>query len=139
MDVDPILFPLVAAVTDGKRRKRDTEQAKQQFNMEELEAVAEERDNVSHAKDDTSRVVEEEEGAQSAMGSAYNPENPYHVSARFFFPDKQDCRVGAFLINYQEAHAETLSNPQNNITNWTFCFVNTFTDDFITALKQQLC
>lgn len=85
MDVDPILFPLVAAVTDGKRRKRDTEQAKQQLNMEELEAVAEERDNVSHAKDDTSRVVEEEEGAQSAMGSAYNPENPYHVSAHFFF------------------------------------------------------
>lgn len=125
MDVDPILFPLVAAVTDGKRRKRDTERAKQQFNMEELEAVAEERDNVSHAKDDTSRVVEEEEGAQSAMGSAYNPENPYHVSAHvlnnvmllfcFVFPDK-DCRVGAFRINYQEAHAEALSNPQNSIT-----------------------
>lgn len=96
MDVDPILFPLVAAVTDGKRRKRDTEQAKQQFNMEELEAVAEEGDNVSHAKDDTARVAEQEEqeeGAQSAMGSAYNPENPYHVSAHLlnnvlfcFFP-----------------------------------------------------
>lgn len=81
MDVDPILLPLVAAVTDGERRKRDTQRAKRQFNMEELEAAAEERDPVSQAEEGTSRAVEEEEGGQSTTGSAYNPENPYHVSA----------------------------------------------------------
>lgn len=104
MDVDPILFPLVAAVTDGERRKRDTQRAKQQFNMEEFEAAAEERDLVSHAEDDTSRVVEEEEGAQSTMGSAYNPENPYHVSAHFInnaVYNKQGSGASAFMINYQ--------------------------------------
>ncbi|XP_054871605.1 leukocyte cell-derived chemotaxin 1-like isoform X3 [Amphiprion ocellaris] len=53
---------------DGERKKRDT-----QSNTEEVEAAAEEREL------DTSRAVEgEEEGAQSAAGSAYNPENPYH-------------------------------------------------------------
>lgn len=81
MDVDPILLPLVAAVTDGERRKRDTQRAKRQFNMEELEAAAEERDPVRQAEEGTSRAVEEEEGGQSTTGSAYNPENPYHVSA----------------------------------------------------------
>lgn len=81
MDVDPILLPLVAAVTDGERRKRDTQRAKRQFNMEELEAAAEERGPVSQAEEGTSRAVEEEEGGQSTAGSAYNPENPYHVSA----------------------------------------------------------
>ncbi|KAG7227643.1 hypothetical protein INR49_029404, partial [Caranx melampygus] len=65
---------------DGERGKRDTERAKRQFNMEELEAAAEEKGSVSHAEDDTPRVVEEEEGAQSTAGSAYNPENPYHRS-----------------------------------------------------------
>ncbi|XP_033474034.1 leukocyte cell-derived chemotaxin 1-like [Epinephelus lanceolatus] len=65
---------------DGERRKRDAQRAKRQFNIEEFEAAAEEKDPVSHAEDDTSRVVKEEEGAQSAAGSAYNPENPYHRS-----------------------------------------------------------
>lgn len=109
MDVDPILLPLVAAVTDGERRKRDTQRAKRQFNMEEFEAAAEERDPVSHTEDDTSRVEEEEEGAQSTAGSAYNPENPYHVSTDFFNNiayDKQGFRAGEFLINYQEAFTE---------------------------------
>ncbi|XP_053184228.1 leukocyte cell-derived chemotaxin 1-like [Scomber japonicus] len=63
---------------DGERRKRDTQRAKRQFNMEEFEAAAEERGSVSHADNDTSTVEEEEEGAQSTAGSAYNPENPYH-------------------------------------------------------------
>lgn len=115
MDVDPILLPLVAAVTDGERGKRDTQRAKRQFNTEELEAAAEEKDPVSHAEDDTSRVgVEEEEGAQSAAGSAYNPENPYHVSANFVnntVYDKQGSRAGEFFINYQEAYTEPRSNP----------------------------
>ncbi|XP_022597105.1 leukocyte cell-derived chemotaxin 1-like [Seriola dumerili] len=65
---------------DGERGKRDTERAKRQFNMEELEAAAEEKEPVSHAEDDTPRVAEEEEGGQSTAGSAYNPENPYHRS-----------------------------------------------------------
>lgn len=115
MDVDPILLPLVADVTDGERRKRDTQRAKRQFNIEEFEAAAEERNLVSHAEDDTSRVgEEEEEGAQSAAGSAYNPENPYHVSTSFInntVYDKQGSRAGEYLINYQEAYTEPWSNP----------------------------
>ncbi|KAM6954823.1 leukocyte cell-derived chemotaxin 1-like isoform 2-T2 [Lycodopsis pacificus] len=67
---------------DGERRKRDTLRAKRQFNIEEIETAAEERSPVSHTEDDTSRVVEEEEGAHSAAGSAYNPENPYHRRGR---------------------------------------------------------
>lgn len=67
--------------TDGERRKRDTLRAKRQFDMEEFEATAEER----RTGDDTSRSTvekkeEEEEAPGSAAGSAYNPENPYHVS-----------------------------------------------------------
>ncbi|XP_069009672.1 leukocyte cell-derived chemotaxin 1 [Embiotoca jacksoni] len=68
---------------DGERKKRDTQRVARQLNMEELEAAAEERDPVSQTEHDTSRVLEgeeEEEGAQSAAGSAYNPENPYHRS-----------------------------------------------------------
>nr|XP_043875628.1 leukocyte cell-derived chemotaxin 1 [Solea senegalensis] len=66
---------------DGGRRKRDARRAKQSFDTEELEAAVEEKDPVSHTQDDTSRVTEEEEeGAQSSAGSAYNPENPYHRS-----------------------------------------------------------
>lgn len=99
MDVDPILFPLVAAVTDGERRKRDTRRAKRQFSMEELEAAAGERDPVSHTEDEVGapRAAEEEEGAQSSAGSAFNPENPYHVSSgstgRGCFCDKQGPRM----------------------------------------------
>ncbi|KAM3608088.1 uncharacterized protein V6R79_018935 [Siganus canaliculatus] len=67
---------------DGARRKRDTQRAKRQFNMEELDAAAEERDLATpRTEGDTSRVSEEEEGTQSAAGSAYNPENPYHRSS----------------------------------------------------------
>lgn len=83
MDVDPIPMPPVAAVTDGERRKRDAQRAKRQFNMEEFEAAAEERSTPTLSEDDTSRAVEEEEGTQSTAGSAYNPENPYHVSTDF--------------------------------------------------------
>ncbi|CAM9157043.1 unnamed protein product [Lampetra planeri] len=61
---------------DGKRRKRDSQRAKRQFNAEEFEVAAEE----IRTGDDPSRAEEEEEGAQSTVGSAYNPENPYHRS-----------------------------------------------------------
>lgn len=101
MDVDPILLPLVTALTDGERKKRDTHRAKRQFNIEEVEASAEEGDLVSHAENDISRVVEEEEeGAQSAVGSADNPENPYQVSLfiNSAVYGKQVSRVGEFLI-----------------------------------------
>lgn len=100
----------MAAVTDGERRKRDTQRAKRQFNMEKTETAAEERSPVSHTEDDTSRVGEEEEGAHSAAGSAYNPENPYHVSSNFVnntvYDQQGSRRAGAFLINSQEAFAE---------------------------------
>nr|XP_019945415.1 PREDICTED: leukocyte cell-derived chemotaxin 1-like [Paralichthys olivaceus] len=79
----PIYWLQPAFPKDGERRKRDTERAKRQFSVEELEAPAEERDPVSHAEDAAvSRVVEgdQEEGAQSTAGSAFNPENPYHRS-----------------------------------------------------------
>ena len=110
MDVDPVLSPLVAVVTDGARRKRDTQRAKRQFNAEETEAAAEERDAMSQAEVDTTRVVEEEEeGTQSTAGSAFNPENPYHVSTDFVnntVYDKQDSRAGEIWINFQEAGTE---------------------------------
>ncbi|XP_026001275.1 leukocyte cell-derived chemotaxin 1 [Astatotilapia calliptera] len=77
----PIYWLRPTYLKDGERKKRDTHRAKRQFNMEEVEAAAEEGDLVSHAENDTSRVVEEEEeGAQSAVGSADNPENPYQRS-----------------------------------------------------------
>ncbi|KAM9342269.1 LOW QUALITY PROTEIN: leukocyte cell-derived chemotaxin 1 [Pholidichthys leucotaenia] len=73
---------------DGERKKRGVHRAKRQLNTEEFEAAAEERDLVSHTEDDISRVEEGEEeqrrrrrgggGVQSAAGSAFNPENPYH-------------------------------------------------------------
>lgn len=44
MDVDPILFPLVAAGTDGESRKRGAPRAKQQFSTQDFE----DRDPVSH-------------------------------------------------------------------------------------------
>lgn len=101
MDVDPILSPLVAAVTDGERKKRDAQQAKRQFNMEQSAAAAEERDLVSHTERDTSRGAEEEEEeevAQSAAGSAYNPENPYHVSSNTSTLFMINSRVVEFMI-----------------------------------------
>lgn len=77
--------------------------------MEEFEAAAEERDPVNHEGDDTSTVVEGEEGAESTTGSGYNPENPYHVSTNFInntVYDKQGSKDSEFLINYQEAITE---------------------------------
>ncbi|XP_036814642.1 leukocyte cell-derived chemotaxin 1 isoform X2 [Oncorhynchus mykiss] len=66
---------------DGERRKRDTQRAKRQFDMEEFEAAAEERNTVSRAENSTSKRATEEEAeatGSAATGSAYNPENPYH-------------------------------------------------------------
>ncbi|XP_041858128.1 leukocyte cell-derived chemotaxin 1 [Melanotaenia boesemani] len=62
---------------DGEREKRDTLRAKRQLNMEEIEAAAETRELVNRTEHATSRAEDEEE---SASGSAYNPENPYHRS-----------------------------------------------------------
>ncbi|KAK2906025.1 hypothetical protein Q8A73_009968 [Channa argus] len=76
----PIYWLQPLTPIDGERRKRDTQRAKRQFNLEEFEAAAEDRDLVSHADEDTSRVMEQDEGGQSSAGSAYNPENPYHRS-----------------------------------------------------------
>ncbi|XP_076026153.1 leukocyte cell-derived chemotaxin 1 [Genypterus blacodes] len=76
----PIYWLQPVRPKDGERRKRDTRRAKRQFNRGEMEAAAEDRNAVTHSEDDTSRVGEEEEGAESA-GSAYNPENPYQRRA----------------------------------------------------------
>lgn len=46
MDVDPIVCPLVAAGTDGERRKRGAPRAKQQFSTPDFE----DGDPVSHAE-----------------------------------------------------------------------------------------
>lgn len=56
MDVDPILFPLVAAGTDGARRKRGVPRAKQQFSTQDVEDG--DRNPVSHAEGDTSGAAE---------------------------------------------------------------------------------
>ncbi|XP_068184502.1 leukocyte cell-derived chemotaxin 1 [Antennarius striatus] len=65
---------------NGERRKRDVQQSNRQFNTEETEAAAGDREPLIHAADDTSSIMEEDEGLRSAEGSAYNPENPYHRS-----------------------------------------------------------
>ncbi|XP_067117346.1 leukocyte cell-derived chemotaxin 1 [Osmerus mordax] len=66
---------------DGERRKRDTQRAKRQFDMEEFETAAEERNTVGRVENSTSkRAVEDEGGLASAVGSGFNPENPYHRS-----------------------------------------------------------
>lgn len=79
MDVDPVLSPLVDAATDGERKKPGVRRAKRQLNMEEMKAAAEARDPVSRTKHDAS---ESPDRGESGAGSAYNPENPYHVSNR---------------------------------------------------------
>lgn len=60
--VDPILFPLVAAGTDGARRKRGAPRAKQQFSTQDVE----DRDPVRHAEGDTSE--REKCGVQGEWG-----------------------------------------------------------------------
>ncbi|XP_047226958.1 leukocyte cell-derived chemotaxin 1 isoform X2 [Girardinichthys multiradiatus] len=57
---------------DGKRKKRGMQRAKRQLNMPEIKATNEERDLMSEQE-----TVDE---GQSAVGSGYNPENPYHHS-----------------------------------------------------------
>ncbi|KAM9804851.1 leukocyte cell-derived chemotaxin 1 [Neosynchiropus ocellatus] len=59
------LQPEARRGTDGERRKRDSQRAKRQLNVEESREPEEE---------------EEEGGAQSTAGSAFNPQNPYHRS-----------------------------------------------------------
>lgn len=99
MNVDPVLSPPVDAVADGARRKRAAQQAKRQLDTEEIKVDAEERDPASRAEREASRVVEGEEEV-SAAGSAYNPENPYHVSSNFInnpLSKERDFRVGEFF------------------------------------------
>ncbi|XP_019896561.1 leukocyte cell-derived chemotaxin 1 [Esox lucius] len=63
----------------GERGRRDTQRAARQFDTEGFEAAAEERNAPSRAANSTSKRAAAEETATgtSAMGSAYNPENPY--------------------------------------------------------------
>ncbi|XP_037542935.1 leukocyte cell-derived chemotaxin 1 [Nematolebias whitei] len=73
----PIFWLKPANRQDGARRKRDAQQAKRQLDTEEIKVDAEERDPVSRAEREASRVGDGEEEV-SAAGSAYNPDNPYH-------------------------------------------------------------
>lgn len=81
------------------RRKRDTQRAKRQFDMEEFEAAAEERNTVSRAENSTSKRATEEEAeatGSAATGSAYNPENPYHVSTENSVHFKEELFSSSF-------------------------------------------
>lgn len=77
VDVDPKLLPLVDGVTDGVRKKGGMRRAKRQLDMQKIKASTEGRDLVNR------RDQEAADEEQSAVGSGYNPENPYHVSNNF--------------------------------------------------------
>ena len=103
MDADPLPFPC-GPLTDGKRRRRDTGRSRRQTPTEEGGEAGAGRTNTrgrpAGAKRPGAAAVAEEErgnevaeaialgeeeggpggeGGTSADGSAYNPENPYHV------------------------------------------------------------
>ncbi|XP_023193296.1 leukocyte cell-derived chemotaxin 1-like [Xiphophorus maculatus] len=59
---------------DGERRKRGVRRAKRQLDMQDIKASIQERDPERRGEQE---AVDE---GQSAMGSGYNPENPYHRS-----------------------------------------------------------
>lgn len=73
MDVDPILFPLVAAGTDGASRKRGAPRAKQQFSTQDVE----DRDPVSHAEGDTSGAAEG--GVRRGEGGEHRIKVPHTI------------------------------------------------------------
>lgn len=104
MDVDLVLSPPVDAVTDGARRTRGARRAKRQLDTEEIKADAGERGPVSRTEQEASRAVDGEE-EESAAGSAYNPENPYHVSGNFLInpiskkKTKQNKNMSPALVN----------------------------------------
>lgn len=78
MDVDPILFPLVAAGTDGARRKGGAPRAKQQFSTQDFE----DSDPVSHAEGDTSGPAEGRGGEGGGLKLQQTmAENSGHVSS----------------------------------------------------------
>ena len=105
MDADPLPFPC-GPPTDGERRRRDTGRARRQTPTAEGGEAGAGRSNTRGRPTSAKRVgaaaaaaAEEErgnevagavalgeeeggpagEGGTSADGSAYNPENPYHV------------------------------------------------------------
>ncbi|XP_013874160.1 leukocyte cell-derived chemotaxin 1 [Austrofundulus limnaeus] len=75
----PIFWLKPVYLKDGARRTRGARRAKRQLDTEEIKAAVGERDPVSRAEQEASRAVDGEE-EESAAGSAYNPENPYHRS-----------------------------------------------------------
>ncbi|KAM4560751.1 leukocyte cell-derived chemotaxin 1 [Fundulus diaphanus] len=68
------LQPTSPKGTDGERKRSGVLRAKRQLDMKEIKTSAEERDPISRSEQE---AVDEE---QSAVGSGYNPENPYHRS-----------------------------------------------------------
>uniref|UniRef100_A0AAX7U6G3 Leukocyte cell-derived chemotaxin 1 n=1 Tax=Astatotilapia calliptera TaxID=8154 RepID=A0AAX7U6G3_ASTCA len=74
-----------------------------------------------HAENDTSRVVEEEEeGAQSAVGSADNPENPYQESALTFdtMLDHQGICCSECQRSY--THCQKVCEPLRGYWPWPY-------------------
>ena len=67
---------LMLDATEGDREKRDIERTKRQYDMEVFQAAAE--DTHGSAQNITSGRGEVE--ATEGSASAFNPENPYHVS-----------------------------------------------------------
>ncbi|KAF7215757.1 transcript variant X2 [Nothobranchius furzeri] len=67
----PVFWLQSVYLKDGERKERGARRAKRQLGMEEIKADAEESTAAA-------RVLDEEE--ESAAGSAYNPENPFHRS-----------------------------------------------------------
>ncbi|PWA31515.1 hypothetical protein CCH79_00002717 [Gambusia affinis] len=61
---------------DVERRKRGMRRAKRQLDMQDIKASTQERDPERRGEQE---AVDE---GQSAMGSGYNPENPYHRSGK---------------------------------------------------------
>uniref|UniRef100_A0A3Q2X739 Leukocyte cell-derived chemotaxin 1 n=1 Tax=Haplochromis burtoni TaxID=8153 RepID=A0A3Q2X739_HAPBU len=85
--------------------------------------AAEEGDLVSHAENDTSRVVEEEEeGVQSAVGSADNPENPYQVKESALTFDTMLDHQGICCSECQRSytHCQKVCEPLRGYWPWPY-------------------
>uniref|UniRef100_A0A3Q3BER2 Leukocyte cell-derived chemotaxin 1 n=2 Tax=Kryptolebias marmoratus TaxID=37003 RepID=A0A3Q3BER2_KRYMA len=122
----PIFWLEPAYLKDGARRKRGARRAKRQLDTEEIKADAGERDPVSHAEREASRVVDGEE-EESATGSAYNPANPYHRSGEareesaMTFDSMLD-RQGICCLECQRSytHCQRVCEPRRGYWPWPY-------------------
>ncbi|KAF7667653.1 hypothetical protein LDENG_00052140 [Lucifuga dentata] len=80
----------------------------------------------THSEDDTSRIEEEEKGAQSA-GSAYNPKNPYQRRAQAgeegamtFDPMLDHQGICCSECQRSYAHCQKICNPLHGHWPWPY-------------------